>query len=264
MCIMKALVVLGCLLASSPVAAAQAADPLESFNRPLASLLAGAHTASDHQHTPRIQVPHIVEMANEVMVTVSVPLVGDEKHYIRRLILIDENSMVQVKYVATFSPQARPVQVTATIKMAKNSRIKAIAECSLHGKWLGVSEPIQVGLGGCGVFPDQHRPRVLWLGIEKHPALELLANDVERAVAPFGFESELRPFQPHLTLGRAEKRARPGDFRGLDKLVARVEFAAVMPVASVDLMQSVLGRGSPIYTVLHRAVLQPSAPSGGH
>ncbi|OGT93710.1 MAG: 2'-5' RNA ligase [Gemmatimonadetes bacterium GWC2_71_9] len=122
----------------------------------------------------------------------------------------------------------------------------------------------ELGLGGCGAFPDQHRPRVLWLGIEQHPALELLANDVERALAPFGFESELRPFQPHLTLGRAEKRARPGDFRGLDKLVARVEFAAVMPVASVDLMQSVLGRGGPTYTVLHRAVLQRSAPPGDH
>ena len=158
--IKKALVVLGCLLASSPVAAAQAADPLEPFNRQLATLLAGAHTASDHQHTPHIQVPHIVEMANEVIVTVSVPLVGDEKHYIRRLILIDENSMVQVKYVATFSPQARPVQVTATIKMAKNSRIKAIAECSLHGKWLGVSEPIQVGLGGCGVGQEPSRQLV--------------------------------------------------------------------------------------------------------
>lgn len=121
----------------------------------------------------------------------------------------------------------------------------------------------ELALGGCGAFPDQHRPRVLWLGIAQHSALELLANDVERALSAFGFESELRPFQPHLTLGRAEKRARPGDFRGLDKLVARVEFAAVMPVESVDLMHSVLGREGPTYAVLHRAVLQRSAPPEG-
>ena len=115
-----------------------------------------------------------------------------------------------------------------------------------------------LALGGCGAFPDLHRPRVFWLGIEKHPALELLANDVERALAPLGFTSELRPFAPHLTLGRAEKRARPADFAGLDKLAARVEFADVMAVESVDLMRSELGQAGPTYTVLHRAVLAGS------
>jgi 2'-5' RNA ligase len=100
------------------------------------------------------------------------------------------------------------------------------------------------------------RPRVLWLGVERHPALELLANDVERALGDFGFAPELRPFSPHLTVGRAKKDARPAGFRGLDTLARRVEYAATIPVEHVDLMQSILGPSGPSYRVAHRADLR--------
>ena len=132
-------------------------DFLEQINRQVHPLLETARIAPDPDHTPQIKVPRIVEMANEVMVTVNVPLHGDENHYIRRLALVDENSMVQVKYIATFSPQVQPVQVITFIKMAKDSRLKAIAECSLHGKWVGVSEPVRVGIGGCGFGQEPSR-----------------------------------------------------------------------------------------------------------
>ncbi len=112
-----------------------------------------------------------------------------------------------------------------------------------------------VGLGGLGAFPDAERPHVLWLGLERHPALELLANDVERALAPLGFESELKPFQPHLTLGRARKNARPAELRRWEAAAAGVEFSGVMPVESVDLMHSIAGRNGPTYRLVHRAVL---------
>ncbi|MBI2821597.1 MAG: thiosulfate oxidation carrier complex protein SoxZ [Acidobacteria bacterium] len=138
-----------------------AQDPLlDDMNRQVPVLLGGAQSRSDAQHTPRLKAPRVVEVAGAVAVTVSVPLLGDEKHYIRRLALIDENSLVKLKYLATFSPAVRPVQVTALIKMAKTSRIKAIAECSLHGKWLGVSETILVGMGGCGAGQEPNRKLV--------------------------------------------------------------------------------------------------------
>lgn len=120
---------------------------------------------------------------------------------------------------------------------------------------VGGARPFEIWLGGFGAFPSLTRPRVLWFGIERHPALELLANDVEHAVGPFGFAPELKPFQPHLTLGRAARAARPSDFRSLGTLAAEVEYAGVMRVESVDLMQSTLGRGGPTYTVVHRAPL---------
>jgi 2'-5' RNA ligase len=54
---------------------------------------------------------------------------------------------------------------------------------------------------GLGVFPDIRRPRILWAGIEGKP-LQQLAESVETALAPLGFEKEQRVFTPHLTLGR--------------------------------------------------------------
>jgi RNA 2',3'-cyclic 3'-phosphodiesterase len=116
--------------------------------------------------------------------------------------------------------------------------------------------PFEVGLGGVGAFPSLARPRVLWLGVEPHPALELLANDVERALRPFGFEAELRPFQPHITLGRVRDGARPGAFAALDGLAHAMSWASVVPVDSVDLMASELRPGGAEYTVRHRSFLQ--------
>jgi predicted secreted protein len=145
------------LLVTNTFAWPQDDNFLREADLQLAKLLEGAQTAADAQHTPRLKAPRVVEVAGEVSVTVSVPLAGDEKHYIRRLILIDENSLVKVKYIATFSPTVRQAQVTTLIKMAKNSRLKAIAECSLHGKFLGISEAIQVGVGGCGAGQEPSR-----------------------------------------------------------------------------------------------------------
>lgn len=115
--------------------------------------------------------------------------------------------------------------------------------------------PFDVGLGGVGAFPSMARPRVVWLGVERHPALELLANDVEKALMALDFEPELRPFHPHLTLGRAERSARPAAFGRLEQLAGTIAYQGSIPVESVDLMQSVLGPKGATYTVLSRAVL---------
>ena len=116
-------------------------------------------------------------------------------------------------------------------------------------------KPFELALGGFGAFPDLSRPRVLWFGVERHPALELLANYVEKAVGPFGFSPELRPFQPHLTMGRAKREARPAAFRSLGDLAREVSWEAVISVASVDLMQSTLGSAGASYRVVSRAAL---------
>jgi 2'-5' RNA ligase len=109
-----------------------------------------------------------------------------------------------------------------------------------------------VTVGGGGAFPDLAHPRVLWIGVERHPALELLANDVARVLGRFGFEPELRPFQPHVTVGRAQKDAGPADVRPVADKLAAIEYASVVPVESVDLMESMTGRG---YRVVRRAPL---------
>lgn len=117
------------------------------------------------------------------------------------------------------------------------------------------ARPFTVGLGGIGAFPSLTKPRVVWVGIERHPALELLANDVELALMALAFEPELRPFSPHLTLGRAERSARPAAFKHLPELAAGIAYEGTTTVESVDLMQSTLGPRGATYTVLSRAPL---------
>lgn len=125
------------------------------------------------------------------------------------------------------------------------------------------ARPFGVALGGVGAFPSMARPRVVWVDVEQHPALELLANDVETALKAFDFEPELRPFHPHLTLGRAERNARPAAFAGFEQLAATITYQGSTMVESVDLMQSVLGPRGSTYTVVSRAALAGAAPGGG-
>jgi RNA 2',3'-cyclic 3'-phosphodiesterase len=120
--------------------------------------------------------------------------------------------------------------------------------------------PFDVVTGGIGAFPDLAHPRVVWCGVEVAPALELLANDVERALKPFDFGSELAPFRPHVTLGRAHKDAKAKDLRPLAKLARAVAYDGMITVSSVDLMHSTPGPAGSRYVVRHAA---PLAGTGG-
>src|SRR4051794_41692980 len=74
--------------------------------------------------------------------------------------------------------------------------------------------PFELTLGGVGAFPNFRRARVVWMGVESEPRLELLHHDLETVCSDAGFEVEGRPFRPHITLARVRApmtldRARP-------------------------------------------------------
>ena len=67
--------------------------------------------------------------------------------------------------------------------------------------------PFDVQVGGAGAFPSAGRPRVLWLGLgAPDGAFRRLYDAVAERLEPLGYESETRPFAPHLTVARV----RPG------------------------------------------------------
>ena len=113
------------------------------------------------------------------------------------------------------------------------------------------ARPLSLALGGFGVFPAVRRPRVVWVGIEPEPGLEILQHRVEREFAPLGFPTEGRPFQPHVTLGRAARDARAGDFTGFEEALGRLEFSETVLVNALDLMESTLQSGGAVYHVRH-------------
>lgn len=113
----------------------------------------------------------------------------------------------------------------------------------------GGGRALTLQITGFGVFPDYHRPQVLWAGVTPEPGLELLQHGVEQAFAPLGFPTEARTFRPHVTLARSTRDAKPRAFAGLEELLAGVEFDETVSVAEVDLMQSTLKPDGPVYQV---------------
>ena len=100
-------------------------------------------------------------------------------------------------------------------------------------------------LAELGAFPSRNRPRVLWVGIEGPPALELLQDRIERGSEAIGFPPEGAPFQPHVTLGRVREGQRlpPQGLETHANGFERVSFVA----NELVLYESVLTTGGPRY-----------------
>jgi RNA 2',3'-cyclic 3'-phosphodiesterase len=105
--------------------------------------------------------------------------------------------------------------------------------------------PQALSLAELGAFPSRSRPRILWIGIQAPPSLELLQDRIERGSEAIGFPPEGTPFQPHVTLGRVREGQRIPS-RGLEDHAdgfERVPFLA----EELVLYESVLTTGGPRY-----------------
>lgn len=119
-----------------------------------------------------------------------------------------------------------------------------------------------LGLGVSGFFPNPHRPRVFWVGIEGEvEQLTALARRVEEALSPLGFPTEGRPFAPHLTLARLGERLSPAqrDDFGRAAQSAHWHPGHHFTVDGVSLIRSQLTPQGAIYSCLHRVALSPTA-----
>lgn len=60
-------------------------------------------------------------------------------------------------------------------------------------------------LRGVGYFGSEHKPAVLWAGVETTDALLQLQKAVEQRLLPQGLVPEARPYRPHVTLARVRQ-----------------------------------------------------------
>jgi 2'-5' RNA ligase len=113
-----------------------------------------------------------------------------------------------------------------------------------------------IGLGGAGAFPDERRPRVIWVGVEEGvEALFALAQKVEAVCQKLGFEPENRPFSAHLTLGRARGIISVSALESSLQELSGQTFGR-QRVDHIAIVQSTLTKSGPIYRPLHRLPLQ--------
>ncbi len=116
--------------------------------------------------------------------------------------------------------------------------------------------PFSAVVSGCGAFPNEENPRVLWVGInEKTGTLLKLVRDIDERVQQFGFAKEKRFFAPHLTIGRAKDTRIAEIVRALKEK----PFAA-MPAQFQEIifMKSELHPSGSIYTPLRKLMLGKS------
>lgn len=97
--------------------------------------------------------------------------------------------------------------------------------------------------------PKPDRPKMVWLQGPSQPPLNELRHHVERAL--FGDEIEQSVFRPHLTLGRIHRRS--GD---VFPAPLAPQTNILIPVTSVDVMESVVEKGKRKYYVMESIELQ--------
>lgn len=110
--------------------------------------------------------------------------------------------------------------------------------------------PIDIELAGAGGFPSGRRPRTLWIGITKgQEALSMLATATNDALTVAGWEPEIRPFRPHLTIARSD-----GLEAGVlvaDRIATAIGQRRIpVTIDRIGLFESVTGRGAAVYVPL--------------
>jgi 2'-5' RNA ligase len=100
---------------------------------------------------------------------------------------------------------------------------------------------------GIGCFPPKGLPKIIWVGVGRgHPHLFQVYKRVQEAAFASGFEPELRPWHPHITLARC-REINPGMVRNFVK--KNVDFdAGIVRVAAFHLYSSKLAPAGAIHT----------------
>jgi RNA 2',3'-cyclic 3'-phosphodiesterase len=117
--------------------------------------------------------------------------------------------------------------------------------------------PFEFVLEGVGAFPSRDRPRVVWRGVSRGEAeLRALAGVVRETIVRAGMVDDPAPFVPHVTLFRVRS---PRDRERAAHLLApnaSVPAPTVVPVTSVQFVESQLTAAGAVHRALARFPLE--------
>jgi 2'-5' RNA ligase len=133
-------------------------------------------------------------------------------------------------------------------------------------------QPFNLRTAGLGVFPNQRRPRVLWLGLHGPVhRLNTLQQSIGGALRDLDFAPDDGEFHPHITLGRVRDSGTPAmplrelpeqirhllALRGIDAPEAPAP--RPLPVQEVELVRSHLSHAGARYETIARFPLAAKA-----
>ncbi len=109
-----------------------------------------------------------------------------------------------------------------------------------------------ISYGGAGMFPNERKARVLWVGIkEGEESICSLAGKIEAEMVSLGYKKEKRSFHPHLTIGRLRN---PLPENSIKKYLSEGTgfVTSSILIDRVVLFESNLTRSGPIYKALYK------------
>ncbi len=118
----------------------------------------------------------------------------------------------------------------------------------------------KLNLGSIGFFPSSLSPRIIWIGSGGNFNLLKFQSILSRNLKVNGFNIENRSFVPHLTIGRVKGRIKKN--RNFVKLTNKINLEDVL-VRDIDVMESVLKKGSLLYKVVFKVNLKNISEAGG-
>jgi len=108
----------------------------------------------DRQHEPLLDVPILAEDGSAVPIRVSVPHPMEPDHHIRSLEIVLPTDPVPYKGRFVFTPANGQAWVAFQMRSGIGGVVKAIAECTRHGRFEATRE-LRVVEGGCTTAPDR-------------------------------------------------------------------------------------------------------------
>lgn len=102
---------------------------------------------------------------------------------------------------------------------------------------------------GASAFPNEKRPRVLFLKFKEDPEIINYQKGIEERFSKEGFEKEERDFKIHLTIARFKFPPDPEKFK---KLLEKLSNEKIEPfeVSEIVLFESILKPEGPVYNPL--------------
>lgn len=109
-----------------------------------------------------------------------------------------------------------------------------------------INRSFALKIKGAGYFKHSNKPRAVFLKICDSEELNVLVKQIERIVVECGFYEELKPFRPHLTLGRIKHLESRTKFYSVVDTLGDTNYQNVM-VSEFVLYQSILKPSGPVY-----------------
>ncbi|HOJ30428.1 MAG TPA: RNA 2',3'-cyclic phosphodiesterase [bacterium] len=108
--------------------------------------------------------------------------------------------------------------------------------------------PFSIDVQGIGFFPDRNHIRVIWVGVEQHPAILLIHDILERAATKIGLPPENK-FHAHITIGRTRSAIDSNFIHDLETKFQHEHWGR-MEINHITIFESILHQTGPEYKEL--------------